>query len=78
MTVKKIGSIHLLYINPLPKVLGEFFSKYESLVVPELNNGQLVRILRDRYLLPFVSLTKIQGQPFKSSEIVAKIESING
>ncbi len=65
-----VSSIHLRFLNPMPPDLGEIVSRFEHLLVPELNNGQLVRLLRDRFLLPFTPLCKIQGQPFKASEIV--------
>ena len=65
----KVGAIHLRHLNPFPKDLPEIFSRFGRHLVPELNNGQLVRILRDRYLLPFESYTKIQGQPFRASEL---------
>ncbi len=64
-----VSSIHLHFVNPMPPDLGEIFGRFEHLLVPELNNGQLVRLLRDRFLLPFIPLNKIQGQPFKASEI---------
>lgn len=73
---QSVSSIHLRHLNPFPSDLGEIFSRFEHLLVPELNNGQLVRLLRDRFLLPFIPLNKIQGQPFRSSEIVAKIDDI--
>ena len=63
------GSIHLTFINPLPPDLGAIFSRFEQFLVPELNRGQLIRLLRDRFLLPFAPLNKIQGQPFKAGEI---------
>lgn len=70
-----VSSIHIRHINPLPSDLGAIFANFKHLLVPELNNGQLVRILRDQFGLPFEALNKIQGQPFKSSEILEKIES---
>ena len=72
----KVGSVHLRWLNPLPPDLGEIFSRFDHLLVPELNNGQLVRVLRDRFLLPFVSLSKIQGTPFRASEIEAEIAGL--
>ena len=71
---QKVGAIHLRYINPLPPDLPGIFGKFKRLIVPELNNGQLVRVLRDKYLLPFEPLNKIQGQPFRATEIVSYIE----
>ncbi|MCY4158346.1 MAG: 2-oxoacid:acceptor oxidoreductase subunit alpha [Bacteroidetes bacterium] len=66
----KAGAVQLRNINPLPSDLGSVLSRFDHYLVPELNMGQLVRILRDRFLLPFVKLSKVQGQPFKASEIV--------
>lgn len=66
----KVGAVQLRYINPLPSDLGSVLGQFEYHLVPELNKGQLVRILRDRFLLPFAGLNKVQGQPFKASEIV--------
>lgn len=73
---KSVSSIHLRWLNPLPDDLAEIFSNFERILVPELNGGQLVRVLRDRYLLPFIPLNKVQGQPFRRSEIIAKINEI--
>jgi len=53
-------------------------SRFSTYLVPELNNGQLVRILRDRYLLPFEAMNKIQGRPFGPSEIERKIAEMVG
>ncbi len=66
----KAGAVQLRYIHPLPSDLGGVLGYFEHHLVPELNKGQMVRILRDRFLLPFVALNKVQGQPFKASEIV--------
>jgi 2-oxoglutarate/2-oxoacid ferredoxin oxidoreductase subunit alpha len=73
---ESVGSVQLRYINPLPEDLEEIVSRYQHVVVPELNDGQLVRILRDRYLLPFAAFNKIQGRPFKAAEIVSFVQSI--
>ncbi|MEZ4702805.1 MAG: 2-oxoacid:acceptor oxidoreductase subunit alpha [Rhodothermales bacterium] len=73
-----VGSLHLRHINPLPTDLPAIFARYRHLIVPELNNGQLVRILRDKYLLPFLPLNKIKGMPFKASEINAKVDEVLG
>ncbi len=69
----KVGRVHLRWLSPLPPDLGEVFDRFEHLLVPELNNGQLVHVLRDRFLRPVESLAKIQGLPFKASEITARI-----
>lgn len=74
----KAAAVHLRWVHPLPPDLGEVLSQYSSFLVPELNNGQLVRILRDRYLLPFEAMNKIQGRPFGPSEIANKIAEMVG
>ena len=71
---QKVGSIHLRFVNPLPSDLPAVFGRFKRYLVPELNNGQLVRLLRAEYLLPFASLAKIEGMPFKASEIEAAID----
>lgn len=75
---QKVASIHLRFINPLPKDLGEVLSRFSKHLVPELNNGQLVKVLRSEFLLPMVALNKIQGRPFGPSEIAAKIAEMVG
>ncbi|MEM1268854.1 MAG: 2-oxoacid:acceptor oxidoreductase subunit alpha [Bacteroidota bacterium] len=74
----KAGAIHLRHLMPLPADLGPIFERFETLIVPELNNGQLVRVLRDRYLLPFQSLSKVQGLPFRATEIETRVRDILG
>ena len=70
-----VAAIHLRHLNPLPPDLGDILSQYETVVVPELNLGQLLKIIRAKYLVPAVGLNKVKGQPFKISEIEAGIES---
>jgi len=68
-----ISSVHLRHLNPLPKDLKDILARFETVVVPELNLGQLSLLLRARYLVDAQSITKVQGQPFKVSEIVAGV-----
>jgi 2-oxoglutarate ferredoxin oxidoreductase subunit alpha len=70
----KIGHVHLRWLNPLPNDLGEILKRYKRVLVPEINLGQLVKLLRARYLVDARSYPKIQGQPFKESEIIAGIK----
>lgn len=72
----KVSHAHVRYLNPFPKNLGEILSRFKTVVVPELNNGQLVKIIRDKYFVDAIPYNKIQGQPFMSSEVVAKIKQI--
>jgi 2-oxoglutarate/2-oxoacid ferredoxin oxidoreductase subunit alpha len=74
----RIGHVHLRYLNPLPRNLGEILGRYRQVLVPEMNMGQLSMILRAKYLVDAQGYNKIQGQPFKQSEIEAKIEEILG
>ncbi|MBI3797008.1 MAG: 2-oxoacid:acceptor oxidoreductase subunit alpha [Deltaproteobacteria bacterium] len=70
---KAVSQVHLRYLNPLPPDLGEVISRFDKVLVPEMNMGQLLRVLRAEYLVDAVGLNKIQGRPFKVSEITAKI-----
>lgn len=70
---KPVSHVHLRHLNPLPADLGEIISRFEKVLVPEMNMGQLSRVLRAEYLVDVVGLNKIQGRPFKVSEVAAKI-----
>lgn len=74
----KVSQAHLTYLNPFPKNLGEVLSKFKTILIPELNLGQLATLIRSTYLREAVSLTKIKGLPFKSMEIEAQIVEILG
>lgn len=69
-----VSSIHLRYLNPFPKNLGNILGRFEKILVPELNLGQLALLLRAKYLVPAISFGKVKGKPFKISEIIDKIE----
>jgi 2-oxoglutarate/2-oxoacid ferredoxin oxidoreductase subunit alpha len=71
---RSIGHLHLRYLNPLPKNVGEILTRYKHVLVPEMNMGQLVMILRSKFLIDAHGYNKIQGKPFKQAEIEAKIE----
>jgi 2-oxoglutarate ferredoxin oxidoreductase subunit alpha len=73
-----ISKAHVRYLNPFPKNLGEVLKRFKKVLVPELNLGQLSYILRAEYLVDVISYPKIQGQPFKASEIEAKVKEILG
>lgn len=71
--VRKLGlpvaHAHLRHLNPFPKNLGEVLRKYDKVIVPEMNLGQLALLLRAKYLVDAVSYTKVQGLPFKAEEL---------
>jgi 2-oxoglutarate ferredoxin oxidoreductase subunit alpha len=72
----RIGHVHLRYLNPLPRNLGDILKRYKKILVPEMNMGQLSMMLRAKFLVDAESYGKIQGKPFKQSEIEAKIEEL--
>jgi 2-oxoglutarate ferredoxin oxidoreductase subunit alpha len=72
----KVSRAHLRYLNPFPSNLGEVLSRFERVLLPEMNLGQLALLLRARYLKDVQSLTKVQGQPFTRQEILDKIQEI--
>ncbi len=75
---RKIGHLHLRHLNPLPSNLGDVIKRYKKVLVPELNMGQLLWVLRAKYLVDAIGLNKIQGRPFKQAELEQKIEEVLG
>jgi 2-oxoglutarate/2-oxoacid ferredoxin oxidoreductase subunit alpha len=75
---QRIGHVHLRHLNPLPRNLGEVVKRYKKVLVPEMNMGQLVMLLRAKFLVDAQGYNKIQGKPFKQSEIEDKIQEILG
>jgi len=70
---KKVATAHLRYLNPLPTNLGEVLNSYKQILIPELNTGQLRRVIRAEFLLDVKGLNKVAGEPFKIAEIEARI-----
>lgn len=68
-----VSHAHIKYMNPLPKNLGEIIKSFDKVLIPEMNNGQLIKIIRDKYLVDAKGLNKIKGMPFTSLEIKEKI-----
>ncbi|MBP1686065.1 MAG: 2-oxoglutarate oxidoreductase, alpha subunit [Deltaproteobacteria bacterium] len=68
-----VSHVHLRYLNPLPADLGDVLKGFKKVLVPEMNLGQLVKVLRAEYLVDAVGVNKIQGLPFKVSEIANSI-----
>ncbi|MEN8182053.1 MAG: 2-oxoacid:acceptor oxidoreductase subunit alpha [Myxococcota bacterium] len=75
---RDVSSLHLRHLNPFPPNLGELLGRFERVLVPELNMGQLARVLRAEFLVPAESLCKVQGQPFRVEEIRARIDEMLG
>lgn len=68
-----VSHAHLRYINPLPKNLGELLSGFDKVLIPEINNGQLIKIIRDKFLIDAIPFNKIKGTPFEAREIKNRI-----
>jgi 2-oxoglutarate ferredoxin oxidoreductase subunit alpha len=68
-----VSSAHLRYLNPFPKNLGEILTQFETVIIPELNLGQLAMLVRARYLVDAVSYSKVKGKPFQVAELMRKI-----
>ena len=71
---KSVSSAHLRYLNPFPRNLGEILSSFETVIVPEMNLGQLCTMIRAKYLVDAVPFSKVKGRPFQIREIVRKVE----
>jgi 2-oxoglutarate ferredoxin oxidoreductase subunit alpha len=70
---KKVARVHLMHLNPFPDNLGEILARYDAVLVPELNQGQLSRLLRAEYLVDARAVTKTTGRPFTAGELEAAI-----
>jgi 2-oxoglutarate ferredoxin oxidoreductase subunit alpha len=73
---RRVGHVHLRHLNPLPNDLGDILRPYHSVLVPELNLGQLVRIVRSEYLVDAISYPKVQGLPFRVAELTERIDAL--
>jgi len=73
-----VAQVHLRHLNPLPPDLGGILQRYRHVLVPEMNLGQLVRLIRAEYLVDAIGFNKIQGRPFKVSEIVSRCLKLLG
>ncbi|HLP17479.1 MAG TPA: 2-oxoacid:acceptor oxidoreductase subunit alpha, partial [Bacteroidota bacterium] len=75
---KSVAHLHLQYINPLQKNVGEILSKYKKVLVPEINLGQLIKVLREKFVVDAIGYNRVAGLPFKSTEIEQKIDELLG
>ena len=73
-----VSFIHLRHLNPLPRNLGELLARFDKVLVPEMNNGQLTTLLRGELCVQPVPFNKVTGQPFLIRELVEKIEAVRG
>jgi 2-oxoglutarate/2-oxoacid ferredoxin oxidoreductase subunit alpha len=73
---KEVSHIHIRYLRPFPRNLGSILKSFDKILVPELNNGQLVKILRDKYFVDAIPYNKIMGIPITKTELVAKLREM--
>jgi 2-oxoglutarate ferredoxin oxidoreductase subunit alpha len=76
---RRVAHVHLRHLNPLPSDLGDVLRRYQRVLVPEMNLGQLLRLIRAEYLVDAIGFNKVQGRPFKVSEIASRcLRLLNG
>jgi 2-oxoglutarate/2-oxoacid ferredoxin oxidoreductase subunit alpha len=75
---RSVASIHLRHLNPLPPDLGHILREYRKVLVPEINSGQLIRVLRAEYLVDAVPFNRVRGLPLASDEIHEAITQLTG
>jgi 2-oxoglutarate ferredoxin oxidoreductase subunit alpha len=71
---KSVSSAHLRYLNPFPKNLGDVLAGFETVIVPEMNLGQLCTMIRAKYLIDAIPFSKVKGRPFQIREVIRKVE----
>jgi len=72
-----VAHAQLKYINPMPSNLLEILSSFKKVIIPELNDAQMVHLIRSRYLIPAIPFNKIKGMPFSVEEIKIKVKEIH-
>jgi 2-oxoglutarate ferredoxin oxidoreductase subunit alpha len=70
-----VSHAHLRYMRPFPRNLGELLKKFETVLIPEINNGQLIKIIRDEFLVDAKGYNKIMGIPITKTELLSAIKS---
>ena len=71
-----VSHAHLRYIRPFPRNLGVMLRNFEKVLVPEINNGQLVKIIRDQYFVDAIPYNKVMGIPITKSELIEKLSGM--
>ena len=72
----EVAHAHIRYIRPFPKNLGEILHSYDKVLIPEINNGQLIKIIRDQFLIDAQGYHKIMGVPITKGELITKIKEM--
>lgn len=75
-TGRRVAQAHLRHLNPFPANLGEVLARYDRVVVPEINLGQLSLLLRGRFLVDVIGYNKVRGLPFKAEELAGAFQEV--
>ena len=73
-----VSHAHIRYLRPFPKNLGTILRNFETVLIPEINNGQLIKIIRDQFLVDAKGYNKIMGVPLTKTELLIKIREMMG
>jgi 2-oxoglutarate ferredoxin oxidoreductase subunit alpha len=73
---EQVSHAHLRYVRPFPKNLGDILKNFEKVLIPEINNGQLIKIIRDKYLIDAKGYNKIMGVPITKGELITEIKKM--
>ena len=71
-----VSHAHIRYLRPFPKNLGEIIQNFDQVLIPEINNGQLVKIIRDQYMVDAKAYNKVMGVPITKGELVEVIRKM--
>jgi 2-oxoglutarate ferredoxin oxidoreductase subunit alpha len=72
-----VASAHLQHLNPFPRNTGEVVRRYEKVLIPEMNTGQLLQLIRSQFLVDAVGYNRVRGLPFRSSELAEVITALS-
>lgn len=70
----KVARAHLKHLNPFPKNTGELLSRFDEVIIPEMNMGQLSKLIRAEFLIDVISINQVKGLPFRAGDLEAEIE----
>jgi 2-oxoglutarate ferredoxin oxidoreductase subunit alpha len=73
-----VAHAHLRYLRPFPRNLGQIINNYERVLIPEINNGQLIKIIRDQFLVDAKPFHKVMGVPITKTELLMKVKEMFG
>ncbi len=73
---RKVARAHLHYLNPFPRNMGDVLARYEKVLIPEMNLGQLLKLVRAEFLVDAVGYNKVRGRPFQSTELAEAITTL--